>query len=718
MKLTHKVLLLLIVSIVGTFSMTTVIELRKLRQEFSEQHEIAHKIILANLMSNLAGAMFNIDERRVRAQALSSFEFGDITSLILIDDKAHISCAMKRESGKPGPADAGPRDLQGWSDKDLEKFREPLMPYRPVTLGMIQDQGMITADIHRYQAALWHSDDDRPTFVGHIIFDFSTAEVARKVQKAALTKILSATAVASIMLFGIFFFLKLSVLSRLEKLKSAVNQIKARDFTARIPVSGNDEIAMLAGAFQSMSDEIQSYQTDLETKVKVRTRELQESRDKIKMVFDTIDQGIVSFDGSYKVDSEYSRKTLDILAVRDVELLQEGLRSCLIDKLDLSSDQKDLFHASVLSIIDSDELALESNCGHLPNEASMTDPSGMKRYFRLAWHPIMNLEDGLITSLLLSITDLTHEKKQEEQKRQLTARNRQLLTLVAAAQVHSLSTLENFLKQSLKSLETLQRPTGDANTLIALHTIKGEARMLGFVDLSTLMHDAEMSWKKEGQASATAVVRAAHEVLAGYQSVYEQTFQRQNKAQTNFVQCAARIYQNVSERLQTMGHTLAAFEIVDHCAAWDEELLERVISPCLMHAVNNSLDHGFLLPEVKYRERRPIHLSLKARPIESGFAIEISDRGYGVNEDEVLKKARDLGLAIDSLNVLDILFLPEFSTAEKVSMTSGRGVGMSAIKQIVESHQGRVKFQTRFKEGTTLTLEFLRAQAQVLARAG
>jgi len=718
MKLTYKVLLLLIVSIVGTFSITTAIELSQLEKDFTGQHATAHKIILTNLVSNLAGAMFNIDTARIKSQVLSSFEFGNIASILLIDDRGKIAAYYIQGPEDEAPVKA-PDDTQAeWTEEALDAFRTPSVPHNALTSKLVEDLGVLPSGLRRYRATLWYNDGDNQTFVGHVLFDFSISQVAARVREAAFTKIISAAIMAAILLFVIFSFLRISVLTRLEWLKAAANRIRQRDFTARTSLKGSDEIAVLGNTFQSMSDEIQSYQVDLENKVKARTRELQESRDKIKMVFDTIDQGILSFDGNYDVDRDFSKKSLEILRVTSDELLHKGLRVCLFDQLQLTADRRDQMVAAITSIIGDDEISLLSNLTHLPREACVQDKTGALQYLRFAWHPIIDPDSDTTSSLLLSITDLTREKEEEEHKRQLSVSNQQLIALVGSSHNHNISTIGHFLSHGEEMTQGILQDVSQSDALLILHTIKGEARSLGLDDLASCIHDAETAVKSKQKDLSLRCLEATLATFHSYIALYQQTFHDQKRVQANFIQSASRIYQNIKDRLAQEGRHLDSFEVIDNYGDWDEKLIEQAIAPCLMHAVNNSLDHGFLLPEQTYRENRSITLSLKSRSTEFGFAVEIADQGYGINEEAVLHKAKEIGIDTSRLRADEIIFLPEFSTADRLTMSSGRGVGMAAIKKIVESYQGRVQVLSRFKQGTTLILEFPRAHKQSLSKAG
>jgi two-component system, chemotaxis family, sensor kinase CheA len=142
----------------------------------------------------------------------------------------------------------------------------------------------------------------------------------------------------------------------------------------------------------------------------------------------------------------------------------------------------------------------------------------------------------------------------------------------------------------------------------------------------------------------------------------------------------------------------------------DKTVIEQLNDP-LTHMIRNALDHGIELPEVRVASGKPrqgtIHL---AAAQQSGrIVIEVSDDGHGVDREKVLARARDRGLIAAEATVSDeeidnLIFLPAFSTAEKVSNISGRGVGLDVVKRNVQSLGGRINVQSRFGAGSRFIL--------------
>ncbi|MGC1462317.1 MAG: chemotaxis protein CheA, partial [Terracidiphilus sp.] len=144
----------------------------------------------------------------------------------------------------------------------------------------------------------------------------------------------------------------------------------------------------------------------------------------------------------------------------------------------------------------------------------------------------------------------------------------------------------------------------------------------------------------------------------------------------------------------------------------DKSLLEAIKDP-LTHAVRNSLDHGIEPPEVRQSAGKDPEGTLKLRASHEGshVIIEVSDDGAGIAVDKVRSKAIERGIVtperasqLGEHELLQLVFLPGFSTAAAVTNVSGRGVGMDVVRTNVEKIGGKVEIDSRSGKGTTLRL--------------
>lgn len=142
----------------------------------------------------------------------------------------------------------------------------------------------------------------------------------------------------------------------------------------------------------------------------------------------------------------------------------------------------------------------------------------------------------------------------------------------------------------------------------------------------------------------------------------------------------------------------------------DKSVVERISDP-LMHLVRNSMDHGIESTEVRVSNGKSpkATVSLHAYHDSGSIVIEVSDDGAGLNRDRILAKAVERGLVsanspLTDSEVFNLIFEPGFSTADKLSNLSGRGVGMDVVRRNVEALRGSVQLESKLGLGTTVRI--------------
>jgi len=144
----------------------------------------------------------------------------------------------------------------------------------------------------------------------------------------------------------------------------------------------------------------------------------------------------------------------------------------------------------------------------------------------------------------------------------------------------------------------------------------------------------------------------------------------------------------------------------------DKSLLEAIKDP-LTHAVRNALDHGIEPPERREAAGKDPEGTLRLRAAQEGshVIIEVSDDGAGISVDRIRAKAIERGLITEERaaeqserELLQLIFMPGFSTAAAITNVSGRGVGMDVVRTNVERIGGKVELESRPGKGTTLRL--------------
>lgn len=143
----------------------------------------------------------------------------------------------------------------------------------------------------------------------------------------------------------------------------------------------------------------------------------------------------------------------------------------------------------------------------------------------------------------------------------------------------------------------------------------------------------------------------------------------------------------------------------------DKTIIESLADP-LMHILRNSLDHGIEDANERVKKGKPKQgkISLKAFYSGANVMIQISDDGAGIDPEIITQKAIAKGIIpperkLTKREMLDLLFLPGFSTAKQVTDVSGRGVGMDVVKRKIAEIRGEVEIDSELGAGTTITIK-------------
>jgi two-component system chemotaxis sensor kinase CheA len=143
----------------------------------------------------------------------------------------------------------------------------------------------------------------------------------------------------------------------------------------------------------------------------------------------------------------------------------------------------------------------------------------------------------------------------------------------------------------------------------------------------------------------------------------------------------------------------------------DKTIIENLADP-LLHILRNSIDHGLETAEERRKKGKPVQGTILLKAFYSGahVHIQIKDDGAGIDVRKVREKALSRGLihadaVLTEKEIFDLLFVPGFSTAARVTDVSGRGVGMDVVRRKIADLRGEVEVQSAVNKGTTITIK-------------
>ena len=145
----------------------------------------------------------------------------------------------------------------------------------------------------------------------------------------------------------------------------------------------------------------------------------------------------------------------------------------------------------------------------------------------------------------------------------------------------------------------------------------------------------------------------------------------------------------------------------------DRTVIDEIGDP-IMHLLRNSLDHGVESPDAREAKGKPRvgEVGLIARHEGNNVVIMITDDGAGIDANKIRRKAVEKGMItqdeadrLDDADAVRLIFLPGFSTAEKITDISGRGVGMDVVRSKIEALSGHVDVETHIDEGSVFKIK-------------
>ena len=199
------------------------------------------------------------------------------------------------------------------------------------------------------------------------------------------------------------------------------------------------------------------------------------------------------------------------------------------------------------------------------------------------------------------------------------------------------------------------------------------------------------------------------------QGINELTTNLQKKVMKARMQPIANVFNKFPRIVRDMSHKVGKevdlvmqgmnFEL-------DRSLIEALVDP-ITHLVRNALDHGIELPEIREMKNKPLvgSLLLRAYPEGGRMIVDICDDGSGIDLEKVKAKALEKGLinkkesiTMREGDIFNFIMAPGFSTAEKITDISGRGVGMDVVKTNIEKLGGKIEIISEAEVGTTFRL--------------
>ena len=280
--------------------------------------------------------------------------------------------------------------------------------------------------------------------------------------------------------------------------------------------------------------------------------------------------------------------------------------------------------------------------------------------------------------------ELPAEKLNPEQDVKLEPMLKETSAPAAAESTKTSSSAQENIKVSTKRLDDLINMTGELAV----------AQLMISEEVNNACHTDSDLFRKVSLQSK--IVRELQELSMAMRMIPVQgAFQRM-----------ARLVRDLSHKAQKN----VDFQTFGEETELDRTIVDKITDP-LIHMVRNSVDHGLETSDERKKKGKPAQgrIRLSASHKAGSILIEIEDDGRGLNREKILKKAVEKGLISENQDlpeeeIFALIFQPGFSTADKITDVSGRGVGMDVVRKNIESLNGKIQIHSVPDKGTTFTI--------------
>lgn len=582
-------------------------------------------------------------------------------------------------------------------------------------------------------------DDDNLVALGHIdgpdwylAVVYPRALIASRALGAVRFVFLLSLAALVLQLAVLFFVLKHKVAGPLQDLTRSAEHVRAGNFDTRVEVRRDDELGALATSFNAMTtaiaerdDRLAKHAASLESTVAERTTALNERNQHMRLVLDHVRQGLLVVTADGALPPERALVLEEWLGVP----AENDTLSTWLSRADHRAGCS--LQLGLDAIVD-DFLPLELLLDQLPRRAVAHGRSLQLEYQHIGG-------SGAAAKVLVVISDATatllHERAEAEQ--------RDLVRLFVKLR-NDASGVANFIDEGSRMVAQLDNATDLKATLRAVHTLKGNAAIFGQDVIAAACHRLEdtaadagvlepeavemlkQSWTRllerarsiQGDGDSTdvnasdldaiiAAIEHGEPVAAILEHLKGLRHERVDAQLTRIADQATAIAARLGKRVEC--YVEAGRLRLDHDVAGP-------VFSALVHAVRNAVDHGIEHPEVREAAGKPQvgRLELRAVVERNVLVLSVKDDGAGVNWDAVQRKAHSLGLPSATPHELeDALFADGVSTRSEVTILSGRGVGMSAIRAEARARGGDARVLSVAGQGTTLVVRVPLASTRV-----
>lgn len=548
--------------------------------------------------------------------------------------------------------------------------------------------------------------DVESKIVGAAVVTFSLVRENAVIEQVQSNALVVSGAVAAGLTLLLLFIARIAIVRPLGELVVAANALergKVRD----IEIRSGDEIGQLAAAFRSMASAIASR----EERIVARNRDM-------RLVLDNVGQGFLTLDARARLSAERSRVVDEWFG----EPPPGASFGAYLARINPKVAER--FEVGWMLVSDA-ALPPELSLDHLPKLLNAD-----ARVYELTYRPISR--DSVLEQMIVVISDVT---ARVERERALVS-ERETMSVFKRI-MSDRAVFEEFFEEASALVAAIIGSDGSDREGLqrSVHTLKGNAAVYGLEGIAEVCHaieselegtggivvedrkrQLETSWARVGRIHAEfssdpgiTVRRDEHRAL---QLALESRGLSDLAVWLGSWQFepAARRLELIGRQIKLLARRLGKGDVQIVVEPTDLRLPPKLWAPfwaVASHLVRNTVDHGLEVPARRIALRKPEQatVTLALTRGERDVVFTIRDDGRGIDWPAIAKRAQSLGLPSETPQQLEAaLFGIGVSSAAEVSETSGRGVGLNAVREVVSSLGGRIELSSEAGRGTTFSI--------------
>ena len=409
---------------------------------------------------------------------------------------------------------------------------------------------------------------------------------------------------------------------------------------------------------------------------------------KIRSVVRNVQSGIIIINSDLTIDSNYSPFTQELLG--EVGLDHQYLPDIFTKLCDQDADKIQITTTGLANLFNIDDFTFQLNKTLLADSLYL-DRVDQPRTINLGWTPLFD-DKGLVRQILITLADVSNQTNSA-----LTnTADQKLLLALKASQRFGIAFIKDFLDSFSKILEQLCQSLEKRTPALIrdIHTAKGNLRMLGFSAMAALVHDLE---DLPQDSSSFQTSRLKLETLRASCEHFRSMLVSLEALglQHSLVATADQLRKRVSAIIDRLNEEYPSVGASLEFSCDQVELSQDVVIilvSCAGHLINNSYAHGFL-PVVSQHTKFVIHFTVQATA--DAARVTFSDSGCGLDPQALPTYDQT---SPDS--IMAFITQDGYSSKQKANTLAGRGVGLAAVKAMVDGCGGTLRMTTQTIKGS------------------